>query len=456
MSEPAERRLDDEADELELLTRPGREDELRTFLLLLHPADVADLMHEYDEKVSLAILKNIDPERAAVLLSELDPELQARILEHIRPQEIAPILQEMETDDIADLLQELDEKTANEVLAGLPREEREDVTELMTYDPSSAGGIMQSELVSVQARATIAQAMEAVRRKHQEIDIMSIFVVDEEERYLGTLALQDLVFSPPDAKVEGVMTPKVTEVRTDLDQEEVAKVFDRYSLVEVAVVDRAGKLRGRITADDVHEVLVEEAEEDMLLVAGAPAAEPDLVYSNRIFKIASLRLPWLISTFFAGLIATWVLQRASIVFGTMVVLLTFVPVITGMSGNVGTQSAMIMIRGMAVGHVDTGEVLQNVAKDVLVGSLMALVCGAVTITLVSAWHGQIALGLCVGLALFCSMVFASFLGSIEPQVLRKLGIDPAIAAGPLITSINDITGVVIYSLIASQFLRYLV
>lgn len=449
------RNLEEEADELELLTRPGREDELRVFLLLLHPVDVADLMHEVHESTALKIVKHIPPERAALLLSELEPELQAKILTRSRPQELAPIVEEMETDDIADLLQEVDDNTANLLLAQLPVEEREDVKELLTYDPASAGGIMQSELVSVKAGATIGQALEEVRKKRQEVDILSVFVVDDEGRYLGNLALQDLVFSPAEAKVADVMTPKIVDVRTDLDQEEVAKIFDRYSLVELGVVDDQGRLRGRITADDVHEVLVEEAGEDMLLVAGAPAAEPELIYSDRLLKIAGVRLPWLISTFFAGLIATWVLQHAAVMFGTMVVLLTFVPVITGMSGNVGTQSAMIMIRGMAVGHIDSGELMRNVGKDVIIGVVMAVICGTLTTILVALWHGQLALGLCVGIALFCSMVNASFLGSIEPQVLRKMGVDPAIAAGPLITSINDITGVVIYSLIAIFFLRFL-
>ncbi|MCC7380404.1 MAG: magnesium transporter [Deltaproteobacteria bacterium] len=455
MSELGDRRFEEEADELELLTRPGREDELRTFLLLLHPADVADLMHEVDERVSLAILKNVDSERAATLLSELDPDLQSRILQQIRPQELAPIVGEMETDDLTDLLQEIDEKTANEVLARLPEEERQEVTELLAYDPDSAGGIMQSELVAVSSEATIAQAMEGVRAKHRDIDILSVFVVDQDDRYVGNMALQDLVFAPPSAKVATVMTPKVTEVRTDLDQEEVARLFDRYSLVEVGVVDGDGRLKGRITADDVHEVLVEEAQEDLLLVAGASPAEPEIVYTNRVWKVAQLRLPWLISTFLAGVIATWILQRASVIFGAAVVLLTFVPVITGMSGNVGTQSAMIMIRGMAVGHIDPGAVMRNVLRDVLVGIVMATVCGTITVVLVSYWQGQTALGLCVGLALFISMVNASFLGSVEPQVLKRLGVDPAIAAGPLITSINDITGVMIYSMVAVFFLEYL-
>jgi magnesium transporter len=455
MTEVAERTLEQEADELELLTRPGREDELRTFLLLLHPADVADLMREVDEGTALSILKNVDDERAAVLLSELEPDLQSKILEKIRPQDFAEIAGEMATDDLTDLLQKVDDEARSELLAQLPAEEREEVKELLTYDPASAGGIMQSELVSVPSDWTISRSMEEVRRKHEQIDIFTIYVVDAEGRYAGNLALQDLVFSPPDARVETVMTPKVTEARTDLDQEEVAKVFDRYSLVEIGVVDADGRLRGRITADDIHEVLVEEAQEDLLLLAGASASEPEAVYSNRILKVASLRLPWLVSTFGAGLIATWVLQHAAVVFGTAVILLTFVPVITGMSGNVGTQSAMIMIRGMAMGHIDGGAVARNVLKDVTVGAVMATVCGTMTILIVSLWHGKIALGLCVGIALFCSMLNASFLGSIEPQVLRKVGVDPAIAAGPLITSINDITGVIIYTFVAVFFLNYL-
>ena len=448
------RPVEGDVDELELLTQPGREDDLRTFLLLLHPADVAELLGHVHEQTALSILRHLDPERAAEMVSELEPFDQERILKLVKPEELGSIVGEMETDDAADLLQELDSATAEQVLAALPSDDRDDVAQLLTYDPDTAGGIMQTELVAVPISATVGGAVEAVRQAADEVDIISVFVVDEDGRYAGNLALQDLVLSNEDRPVAQVMEPKIVEVDPSLDQEEVAKIFDRYSLVELGVIDAAGRLIGRITADDVHEVLVEEAEEDLLKMAGT-AAEPHVIYSDNVLRIVGQRLPWLMSTFLAGLLASYILQSAKTIYETAVVLLMFVPVITGMSGNVGTQSAMIMIQGLAAGHVERDALFQAIAKDITVSAIMALICGITTTAIVTLWKGHPALGLCVGIALTCSMVTASVLGSTEPALLKRLGIDPAVAAGPLITSINDISGVIIFTLISSMFLRYL-
>ncbi len=448
------RQVDEDIDELEVLTQPGREDDLRTFLLLLHPADVAELLSHVHEHTALSILRHLDPERAAEMVSELEPHDQERILRLVKPEELGSIVGEMETDDAADLLQELDQATAEQILAALPTDDRFDVRKLLTYDPDSAGGIMQAELVSVGIKDTVGGAVEAVRQAAHAVDIISVFVVDEVGRYEGNLALQDLVLSSEDTPVTKVMEAKVVEVDPKLDQEEVAKIFDRYSLVELGVVDDRGRLIGRITADDVHEVLVEEAEEDLLKMAGT-AAEPEVIYSDHVFRIVGQRLPWLMSTFFAGLLASYILQSAKAVYETAVVLLMFVPVITGMSGNVGTQSAMIMIQGMAAGHVERDAMLRAIVKDITVAAIMAMICGITTTVIVTLWKGHPALGLCVGLALTCSMVTASVLGSTEPTLLKRLGVDPAVAAGPLITSINDISGVIIFTLISTLFLGLL-
>jgi magnesium transporter len=445
---------EEELDELELLTQPGREDDLRTFLLLLHPADLAELVDGVDERTAVAILRHLDPERAAEMVSELDPEDQQRVLRLVRPEELAPIVGEMETDDVTDLLQELDERTAKQVLMSLPEDERQDVAKLLDYDPYSAGGIMQTELVSVPLHTNVGAALEAVREKARDVDILSVFVVDDAGRYAGHVALQDLVLSRVSTPIEEVMEPKVAEVTPDVDQEEVAHLFDRYSLVELGVVDDDGVLLGRITADDVHEVLVEEAEEDMLKMAGT-AAEPEAIYSGNVAKIVAQRMPWLASTFFAGLLATSILSAAEVVFHEAIILLMFVPVITGMSGNVGTQSAMIMIRGMATGHIDTERLAAEIFKDLQVCAVMALTCGVAVTGVVTLWKGHLALGLCVGVALAISMVTASALGSTEPALLKRFGIDPAVAAGPLITSINDVSGVMIYTAVASFFLQYI-
>ncbi len=450
------RSVEEDVDELELLTRPGREEDLRNFLLLLHPADVAELLSNVDERTTIAILRHLDSERAAELLSELEPHEQEQLLKLIQPEEIAPIVGEMETDDVTDLIQELDPTTARRVLNTLPVAEREGVAELLKYDPESAGGIMQTELVSIPLNSTVGAATEAVREAADDIDIISVFVVDDTGRYAGHLALQDLVLSSPETPIERVMDPKVVEVSPDVDQEEVAKLFDRYSLVELGVIagDGSQKLIGRITADDVHEVLVEEAEEDLLKVAGT-AGEPEVIYSDNVWKVVGQRLPWLASTLVAMMIASWILNSAEMIFGKVVTLLTFVPIITGMSGNVGTQSAMIMIQGMAIGHIAPDNMFKGIFKDVIVSSIMAITCGLSVMIVVALWKNSLVLGACIGIALACSMTAAAVLGSVEPAILKRFGIDPAVAAGPLITSINDISGVVIYTLVSLAFINQL-
>lgn len=451
----ASRSFEDDLGEIELLTRPGREADLSLFLELLHPADVAELLARIDGDKAVAILGLLGHERAAEAISELDHDDQERLFPLLAPKELGLIVGELETDDATDLIQEMDELTRRQVLAQLPLEDRREVQQLLAYDPDSAGGIMQTELVSVPIDATVADALQKVRAEAEEVDIISLFVTDDLGRYAGHLALQDLVFAKPTTRVEQVMEPKVVEVTVAVDQEEVARTFDRYSLVEVGVVDDRGVLIGRITADDVHEVLVEEAEEDVLKLAGT-AAEPEVIYSDRIFGIVGQRLPWLLSTFMAGLLASWILDEARVLFKTAVILLTFVPVITGMSGNVGTQSAMIMIQGMATGHIDKDNLRWAIGRDIAVAAIMALVCGVAVTLIVWIWQGHPALGACVGIALTCSMVSASLLGSTEPALLKRFGIDPAIAAGPLITSINDISGVLIYTAVSVGFLDMLV
>lgn len=449
------RSFEDELDEIALLTQPGREADLHMFLDLLHPADVAELLARIDNDKAMIILGELGHERAAEAISELEHEHQERLFPLLEPKELGLIVGELDTDDATDLIQEMDDETRRRVLATLPIEDRREVQQLLSYDPESAGGIMQIELAAVPIAATVGSALDLVRDKAEEVDIMSVFVVDDLHRYAGHLALQDLVFAKPNTRVEQVMEPKVVEVTPDVDQEEVARLFDRYSLVELGVVDDEGILIGRITADDVHEVLVEEAEEDVLKLAGT-AAEPEVIYSDRIFGIVGQRLPWLGSTFLAGLLATWILNEASIIFHTAIVLLTFVPVITGMSGNVGTQSAMIMIQGMATGHISKENLRWAISRDLAVAAIMAVVCSTAVSGIVWLWQGNPALGGCVGIALCCSMVTASALGSTEPAILKRFGVDPAIAAGPLITSINDISGVLIYTAVSVAFLDFVV
>lgn len=437
----------DDVDELSLLTQPGREDDLQTFLLLLHPADVAELLAEAKESTALVILSRVSPERAAELVSELEPADQERILRMVRPEQLGPILEQMDTDDAVDLLQELDEGTASQVLAQMPAEERREVSQLLAYDPASAGGLMQTELVKVPLAATVGSAIDLARPDAAEFQIFSLFVVDDVGRYAGQVALQDLLFARPETPIEQLMKPKPVEVRTDVDQEEVARLFDRYSLVELGVVDHDGLLVGRITADDVHEVLVEEHGEDLLKMAGT-WGEPEELYADSPWTVVGRRLPWLGATLLGGLAASLILVEGVLGMPEAGVLLAFVPLVISLASNVGAQSATIMIRGLALGRIDPAAIGAHLLKDLRVGAIMGTMVGALVAALLTVWRGRPTLGLAVGGALALAMATASVLGTVEPLLLRKLGVDPALASGPLITSLNDIGGVLIYTLLA--------
>jgi magnesium transporter len=328
----------------------------------------------------------------------------------------------------------------------------------LQYPEDTAGGLMQTELIRVYVNNTVQQAIEEIRRqaeqKKGDLDIYELYVVNEQEQLVGHFSLENLVLSDPQTPVVDLIETDLFWVPVTLDQEEVADYFQRYNLVSLPVLDSDRKLLGRITVDDIVDVIEEEASEDIFQMAGVGG--DDVAY-DRIMRSAALRLPWLITNLFGGLLTGYLIWIFQVPLGEklLVLLVAFVPVITGMGGNVGTQSASITVRGFALGRIELQNFSRYLIKEMRVGALMGLICG-LTLSLIGwLWYGNAALGLVVGVALLVAMTIASSMGALLPAFFQKINIDPALASGPFVTTLNDVSGIIIYFTTAILFRSWL-
>ncbi len=470
------------SDDLDILLSSSNEEELQSFLNLLqrdellglvqelsfqyahkifpclHPSDVAFLLVKLPSEEWDTILKQLNREQLPSLLTELeDPEL-LHILEHIHEQQLPQLLREMESDDAADILGVLPLETARRVLGLMEPDEARRLRRLLQYPSDTAGGLMQTEMVRVSHDATVQEAIQEVRRlvenSESELDIFEIFVVNEMEQLEGNVSLGRLILARSQTPIAELVDAEVYWVPVDMDQEEVASYIQQYNLVSLPVVDHNRVLLGRITVDDIVDVMEEEASDDIFQMAGV--AGDDVVY-DRTLRSAMLRLPWLITNLFGGLLTGFLMLsfKGSLSEKLMVVLVAFVPVITGMGGNVGTQSSSITVRGFAIGRIDLANYSRYLFKEMRVGALMGLVCGSSLSVVGWIWHGHPSLGIVVGLALFCAMTVAASMGAIFPAIFQWLKVDPALASGPFVTTFNDVTGIVIYFSMALGFRSWL-
>jgi magnesium transporter len=438
-------------DDLETLLRDGDARTVRAFLRTLHPADLAMLFDRVDRDLWPRIVSNQSIAEISDLMEELDDHLRDDLAELLHRDQLVGALGEMDSDDAADVIADLPETIAQAVLNQLTSEDRQEVETLLAYPEDSAGGIMQVELVSVRESATVDEAIEAIRAKVDEVEsIHFVWVTDDQERLIGMLPLDKLILAKPTRRIGELADRKYVAVGTEVDQEEVAQMFQRYDLVSMAVIDPAGKLLGRITHDDIIDVIEEEMEEDILRMAGAE--EPELVYTNRIFKIASVRLPWLLVTVAGGLLSGWVLWQFKVTFPQILALLTFVPVIAAMGGNIGSQSSTIVVRGFATGRIDYDNLGRFLLRELAIGSMMGVACGLVLGLVARIWHGDLILGLTVGVSMTLAISASAVMGVLVPYLFRLVRVDPAIAAGPMVTTSNDIMGLFIYYAVALAIL----
>jgi len=425
--------------------------------LLPHPADVVEALRVVDVKQWPRLLRLVpdDSERAEAV-AILEEDERALLLDLLDAGEIGTLIKNLDSDDATDVLEELEPSEQKEALAALPAEERAQVEELLRYEPDTAGGIMQIERAQVRRAQTVDDAIACVRGLvEDDIQVHSVYVVDDEERLVGMVDIAALLMHKPETPIGKILEPVVAKVLPDVDQEEVAKLFKKYGMYSLPVVDKEGRMLGRILHDDVIDVVVEEAEEDALRQAGTSSEE--LLYRDKALSIARVRLPWLIVTLCGSLVSAKMIHLFAGVLETAVILAAFVPVVTAMGGNVGSQSATILTRGLATGRIDLSDLGSVVFRELRVGLAMGAVCGSVVGVVAALFfsNGHYALGLVVFVAMVAAMTVAATVGSLAPAFMQRAGVDPAIASGPFVTTANDSIGIVIYLTTALLFLERL-
>lgn len=422
-----------------------------------HPGDLHDLIEELELEQKAELLQRLSDSDAALILEEMEDYVQADILPLLSKEQATAILRNLPSDDAADLIGELTPKDAEEMLQLIEKEEEPaDFGDLLKYPEDSAGGLMTTEYISLPADIPVEEAISRLREIAPEAEtIYYVYVVNDEGQLIGVLSLRDLIASSDGTILKNIMRRNVINVNADLDQEEVAKIVSKYDLLAVPVVDDQERLLGIITVDDVIDVLEQEATEDIYRLAGASEVEGMELTEAPVLKVVRLRLPWLLISMAGGIVSGSVIGIYRNTLEAIVMLAVFIPVIMGMGGNVGTQSSTIFVRGLATGEINKAEVWPYFYREIRIGLTMGIICGALISIIAYFWQGNPYLGLVVGISMLITISVATLIGTLVPLLLNMANVDPAITAGPFVTTIKDFTGLIIYFVIASAFLEYL-
>ncbi len=446
--------VDDELmDDLEDLVRSRSDFLILNILQDLYPADIAHIINRFETEEAEYIFKLIPTETASEVILELDDVHREDLLQTMSQPKLTELVGEMASDDAADIVAELSEEKAEEVLETMNVEDSSEVQELLRYDENTAGGIMGKEVAVVNAKDTVKQAIRVVRKMAKEHkNIYSVYVVDEKGLLLGAVPLQDLLVNTPNRRMYKLMNAEVISVTTDIDQEEVARIFKKYDIVSLPVTDKVGKLLGRITVDDVVDVMEEEHQEDVARMVGSDADELE---RRSPAEIALLRLPWVLTTLSIEFVAGVVIHFFDQTLSKVILLASFMPIISAISGNTGLQSAAIIVRGLATGHVDLNRWWNPIVRQFQTTLIIGSACGALIGAIGAIWHGRALFGLVVGFSMFISINISGFVGTSVPMISKRLGFDPAITAGPFETAFQDVVGITIFLTIATALLRWL-
>jgi magnesium transporter len=439
--------------ELEQLIQSKNDQQLEVLLNDLHHADVAEILDELDFDEATYIFKVLDSEKTAEILLELEDDLREKILSRLSPKEIAEELDELETNDAADIIAELSQTKKQEVISELQDvEHAKDIVDLLRYSEDTAGGIMHKELVKVNENWNVFTCIKQMRIQAENISrVHSIYVVDDEDRLLGRLSLKDLLTTSSKKPISEVYIKKLNSVKVDTEDVEVARIMQKYDLEAIPVTDELGRLVGRITIDDIVDVIKDEATEDYQLAAGI---SQDVEADDSILELTKARLPWLVLALLGGFISVKVLGLFGGAMTNHGNLFFFTPLIAAMAGNVGVQSSAIIVQGLANDTL-SGSLFNRLIKEVSLSLLNGVILASI---LFLGSHFlldvEVIIGIIVTVALISVIIIASLIGTFVPILLDKFGIDPALATGPFITTSNDICGILIYFSIARLILGF--
>jgi len=416
----------------------------------MHYADIAEILDELSFDNVVYIIKLLDSEKTSAVLMELDEDIREKTLQNLSAKEIAEEVEELDSDDAADIIGELSQERQEAVLSKIEDEEHvKEIEELLAYDEDSAGGLMAKELVKVNENWTVLKCVREMRAQAEEVTrVHSIYVVDDNDKLKGRLSLKDLLITSTKTAISEVYIPKVDFVNVHDNLDEVSNKMRKYDLEAIPVVDNDGILLGRITIDDIVDVIKEEADKDYQLAAGLTQ---DVEADDSILQLTKARLPWLFLGLLGGVGAFLIMVLFENTFDENAVLFFFTPLIAAMAGNVGVQSSAIIVQGLANDDVK-GSINSRLVKEMLLAALNGVVLALVLFMFVWFYEGKINTALAISVSLVAVIIVAGLIGTFVPLFLNKRGIDPAIATGPFITTSNDIFGILIYFMIAKLIL----
>ncbi|NLP52229.1 magnesium transporter [Bacillus sp. RO1] len=433
--------------------KDGKRKAFQDIIEELQPYDTGVIYQQLPEKHKVRFLTYLTIEQLTALIQELNQELQLEVLQKIGVEKSAKVMDRMDNDDLATLFDEMDPEVKGRFLAKMNKEESSAVQDLMKYEAETAGRLMTNRYVWIPQEYTVREVVDKLKSFAELAETINyLYVIDEEKRLVGVVSYRDLILADAHEKIQEIMFSRVISVHVDTDQEEVANVIERYDFLAVPVVDDEKTLIGIITVDDVIDVVIQEANEDIEKLS---ASGKDIDFDTPALVASARRLPWLILLLFIGLISGSIISGFEDTLGTVVALAFFMPMIAGMTGNTGTQSLAVIVRGLISRDLDKKLVTKVVLRELGVGITIGVTCAFLIAIIAFVWRGDLILGMVVGVSLFFTLIIGTLAGTIIPLILYKLNIDPAIASGPLITTVNDILSLLIYFGIATAFLSYL-
>ncbi|PAF17720.1 magnesium transporter [Terribacillus saccharophilus] len=428
-------------------------DQFRAEYLELHPYDQAAVFEEQPEEIRKQIYSYLSPDETAEIMENVNWENADLYFTEMYSRYAAQVLAEMSADDAVDILKEMDKNKVASFITIMEKETAEEIKHLLHYEDKTAGSIMTTEFVSVSATDTVREAMLHLRAEAPDAEtIYYTYVVDQDKKLVGVISLRNLIIAEKDWLISEVMSDRIVSVAVGDDQEHAAQMMRDYDFLALPVVDFQNHILGIITVDDILDVMEEEADEDYSRLAGVSDTERG---EDSAFVSARKRLPWLVVLLFLGMITASLISRFENTLSQVAILASFIPLIGGMGGNTGTQALAVAVRGMATGDVAKRGKMRMVMREGLTGIITGLSCGIVITVVVAFWQQDFFLGLLVGLSIFATLIIATLAGAIIPLLMHKLNIDPAIASGPFITTINDIISILIYFGLATAFMGLL-
>ncbi|TLS48799.1 magnesium transporter [Paenibacillus antri] len=434
--------------------KEAKKKDFQTIAEELHPYDLASIYKRMSEKHKPRFLVFLTLEQTALLVQELEQKQQIDVLTKLGVEKTAQVMDLMDNDDLANLLGELTEEKKQAFLERMKNEESQAVQSLMQYPPETAGRIMTNRYVWIPRHYTVRDVAEKLREYAEIAETINyLFVIDDAKKLIGVVSYRDLILTTPNEKIENIMYERVISVTVDTDQEEVARIIERYDFLAVPVVESDNRLVGIVTVDDIIDVVIKEATEDIQKLS---ASGKSIDFDTKASVAAFRRLPWLVLLLLIGILSGTIISQFEETLEKVVALAFFMPMIAGMTGNTGTQSLAVVVRGLITRDVDARTVRRLFFRELLVGIILGVVCGILISIIAYIWQGNPVLGLVVGSSLVMTLIIGTLAGTIIPIVLYKLKVDPAVASGPLITTLNDILSLLIYFGIATMFISYLI